>query len=117
MIEKGTSVSKTALQLAWRTGFGEGDKKRISHLKRERQSGLANAKKQAFIDIHGRLFCERCLVDPIDAYGKLGNACIEVHHIVPLSDENRIPETKLDDLQCLCANCHRVVHREMKESA
>jgi len=26
-------------------------------------------------------------------------------------------KTKLEDLQCLCANCHRVVHHELRIAA
>jgi predicted HNH restriction endonuclease len=55
-------------------------------------------------------------MDPVEAYGgEHGEACIEVHHhsvhIVDMVEEHR---TKLEDLQCLCANCHRVVHRLLK---
>jgi 5-methylcytosine-specific restriction protein A len=118
IIAKGTSVKEQSTEISREDKvWTEGNMKRVLHLKRERQSGLASAKKEAFIDAHGRLFCERCQLEPIDAYGELGNACIEVHHIIPLSDNDRNPETKLDDLQCLCANCHRIVHKQMKENA
>ncbi len=95
----------------------EGSTKRVSHLKRERQSGLAKAKKDAFIATHGKLFCERCKLDPIAAFGEFGDACIEVHHIIPLSEVEGQSRTQLQDLECLCANCHRIVHRELREQA
>lgn len=97
--------------------WAEGNQKRVSHLKRERQSGLSQAKRAAFIAQHGKLFCERCNLDPVEAFGEFGTACIEVHHIVPLSTVDKISNTKLDDLVCLCANCHRIIHRELRAHA
>ena len=88
----------------------------MTHLRRERRSGLSNAKKRAFIAKHGRLHCERCGVDPAQEYGAHGEACIEVHHTVPVSDMVEGHQTKLDDLMCLCANCHRVIHSEMRQA-
>ncbi|WP_234384821.1 HNH endonuclease [Streptomyces sp. MMG1121] len=44
------------------------------------------------------------------AYGELGDGYIEVHHVTPLHASGA-RETKLDDLACLCANCHRMCHR------
>ena len=45
-------------------------------------------------------------------YGELGKGYIEVHHIKPLSNLDEVvivnPET---DLICVCANCHRMLHR------
>lgn len=95
----------------------EGEPRLITHLRRERGRGLSAAKKAEFTRIHGKLFCERCKVDPKEIYGKdFGDACIEVHHartLVTNMDGDHI--TKLEDLQCLCANCHRIVHKELRE--
>lgn len=68
--------------------------------------------RAAAIQIHGYK-CMACGFDFKDVYGEeLGKNFIEVHHIVPLSsrDEEIIvnPET---DMVCLCANCHRMIHR------
>jgi hypothetical protein len=93
-------------------GWTEGKAKLVAHVKRERAYGLSRAKKAQHIRLHGRLFCERCKLDPIDSYKKEeAEACIEVHHAsmhVSAMSEGHI--TTLDDLQCLCANCHRLVH-------
>ncbi len=96
--------------------WSEGKPRLVAHLKRERGHGLAQAKKDEFAARHGRLFCERCKMDPVIHFGsEAGLACIEVHHAaVHVSEMDDGHRTKLDDLQCLCANCHRVVHREMK---
>lgn len=97
--------------------WAEGKQRLITHLKRERSRGLIKAKKLSFINKHGRLYCERCKLDPTDIYdGPAGQACIEIHHQITAISEMHLEQfTKLDDLQCLCANCHRVVHAELKE--
>lgn len=96
--------------------WAEGNVKLTTHLRKERASGLAKAKKAHFRDEHGYLFCERCKLDPIEIYGEAGEACIEVHHhAMHVSEMSECHRTELKDLQCLCANCHRVVHRLLKQ--
>ncbi|MEV6119929.1 HNH endonuclease [Streptomyces sp. NPDC052077] len=56
------------------------------------------------------LSCEVCAFDFFRAYGDLGRDYIEVHHITPLHVSGTT-ETRLEDLACLCANCHRMCHR------
>lgn len=95
--------------------WAEGQVKLVQHLKKERSAGLSQAKKEAFRKEHGRLFCEECLLDPIQVWGLAGEACIEVHHDeVHVADMVPGHKTSLDQLKCLCANCHRVLHRKMK---
>ncbi|RUV30114.1 MULTISPECIES: hypothetical protein [unclassified Mesorhizobium] len=89
----------------------------VLHLKRERAPGLARAKKHSVLKLHGRLRCERCGLDPVEAFGlPSAAACIEVHHsrleIGRMGDGAR---TMLSDVQLLCANCHRIVHAMMRE--
>ncbi len=97
--------------------WSEGAPRLVSHLKRERAPGLALAKKISFKRKHGRLYCERCKLDPVVAYGgPRGEACIEIHHnSTHVRNMSRAHKTRLQDLQCLCANCHRIVHRLMKQ--
>ncbi|HEX7855901.1 MAG TPA: hypothetical protein VF503_19620 [Sphingobium sp.] len=99
--------------------WAEGHKKLVIHLRIERGHGLSAAKKAQFRADHGQLFCERCKLDPVEHFGSVdGEACIEVHHNkVAVSDMKSWHRTELNDLQCLCANCHRVVHRELKQAA
>lgn len=93
--------------------WAEGSPKRVQHLRRERAPSLARTKKRRFIEQHGHLFCERCGLIPSKALGPLGDACIEVHHsTVAVSKMDGTTRTRLSDLQCLCANCHRITHRE-----
>ena len=96
----------------------EGRKVLVLHLKSERGSGLAKAKKVYFKSVHGRLFCENCEMDPTTSYGEHGEACIEVHHSkVQVKDMLEQDVTVLSDLQCLCANCHRVEHQRLRSKS
>lgn len=96
--------------------WAEGSTRLVTHLKKERASGLAKAKKSQFVKLNGHLFCEKCGLIPEEEYGGIhGNACIEVHHkTVSVSEMNEQHFTKLEDLECLCANCHRVEHTLLK---
>lgn len=93
----------------------EGSLKLVAHFKRERASGLSKKKKAAFVAEHGHLFCERCGLVPRETYdAHIADACIEVHHATTqVKDMSDGHLTNLNDLQCLCANCHRVTHREL----
>lgn len=96
--------------------WAEGRSRLVTHLRRERGTGLAAAKRDQFRALHGQLYCERCGMDPVQTFGSdLGEACIEVHHrdtrVAEMADDHR---TRLEELQCLCANCHRITHRELK---
>ena len=94
----------------------EGGARRETHIRYERDPKTVRKKKQAFRDAHeGRLGCEECGCFPAEEYGRAsGEACIEVHHTVPLAELGR-RKTTLKDLKCVCANCHRILHRELRE--
>ncbi|MGW5100403.1 HNH endonuclease [Streptomyces sp. NPDC004100] len=78
-------------------------------LARERNPKLRARKiKQARAE--GPLRCEVCGFDFAHAYGALGEGYIEVHHVTPLHVAGTTTTT-LDGLACLCANCHRMCHR------
>lgn len=83
------------------------------HRRRERKPGRARLKKRRFVEEHGHLFCERCGLVPRPELGPFGDACIEVHHTVAVAEMDGKRPIRLSDLQCLCANCHRIVHREL----
>lgn len=94
----------------------EGSPRLVTHLRKERSRSLVRAKKESFLAQHGRLFCEACGLEPDAVYGLgLGDACIEVHHLKPVASMGRGNRTRLEDLQCLCANCHRVEHRRLRD--
>ena len=106
-----SSLRPTDEELTWI----EGNPTIAVHLKRERQPGLAARKRAQLINDNGKLVCERCGLDPIAAYGEgAGAACIEVHHHrTHVADMKPGHVTNLGDLRCLCANCHRVLHRAL----
>lgn len=67
--------------------------------------------REAAIAAHG-FKCKACGMDFAGTYGSIGRNFIEVHHITPLSEPKQ--EVEIDaqhDLVCLCANCHRMIHR------
>ena len=85
----------------------EGKKKEYYVTKYERNP--VNRKRA--IEIHGTK-CIICGFDFEEQYGEAGRNYIEVHHIKPLSEIN--DEVIIDpqkDLVCVCANCHRIIHR------
>lgn len=66
------------------------------------------------IRLHGCI-CNICNFDFEKQYGEFGRGYIEVHHRVPLSKgvQNVDP---MKDLVCLCANCHRMIHRDRNKT-
>lgn len=92
----------------------EGSPRLVAHLRRERKPALAAAKRRAMLEQLGYLQCERCKVVPSRTLGPHGDAVIEVHHAgTQVADMAAGHVTRLADLVCLCANCHRIVHREV----
>jgi len=118
VVEKGHAASPDEVpSLPNDMEWAEGRSKLVIHLKKERAPRLAKAKKAEFKRLHGELFCERCKIDPVIEYGAgIGEACIEVHHkFMQVQDMLANHQTKLSDLQCLCANCHRFVQALLKQ--
>lgn len=83
------------------------------HKVRERDKKIVKAKKQRVLKEKGKLECEVCEFDFEARYGEVGRGYIECHHIVPLAEFESSKETKLDDLALVCANCHRMLHRDI----
>lgn len=79
----------------------------LSH-RYERRADL----RASAIQIHGTT-CAACGFSFADVYGDLGKDFIEVHHVTPLSVAGGEINVSADtDLVCLCANCHRMIHRK-----
>ncbi|MES2699176.1 MAG: HNH endonuclease [Pseudomonadota bacterium] len=97
--------------------WAEGDIRIINHLKFERLRNpkAAQAKRRAIrIANDGRLACEHCEVDWYSVYQpELAEGIFDIHHTVPVAQMTKDHETALEDLLCLCANCHRAEHRRM----
>lgn len=93
----------------------EGDRRRVSHLIIERSASAVRNKKKAVRREHGQLICEQCGLVPAKDYGlDVADACIEVHHTMPLADLDSCVSTRLRDLICVCANCHRILHAKLR---
>ena len=113
IVPKGEVILAHSSEMDDERVWAEGFPKRVSHLRKERSPALAKAKKRRFREEHGHLFCERCGLIPSDSLGEFGDACIEVHHQkVAVAMMDGPTHSRLSDLQCLCANCHRIIHRE-----
>ncbi|WP_271300387.1 HNH endonuclease [Sphingomonas sp. CV7422] len=80
------------------------------HKRYERDPKLVKEKRKAAAAA-GSLTCEVCGFDFEATYGKLGAGYIEVHHTKPVHTLKPGTKTKLADLATLCANCHRMAHR------
>lgn len=96
------------------TSAQEGKKRRVLIIHHQREYSLRRAKLDAFRREHdGRLFCEvpGCGFDFEFMYGDLGSGFAEVHHLRPLSELDQPVSTALPDLAVVCANCHRMIHR------
>lgn len=79
-------------------------------ISRERDPKLRRLKISQARKLGQPLRCEVCTFDFAQAYGPLGDGYIEVHHLTPLHISGQ-RETSLEDLACLCSNCHRMCHR------
>jgi len=89
----------------------EGGRRLVSHLQRERNRALVEAKKAATLNAKDNLSCEACGFDFSTTYGHLGEGFCEVHHLTPLSESGEAVTTTLADLAIVCSNCHRIIHR------
>lgn len=99
-----------ALELV-EAGALEGRKRLVTHLRRERSGDLVIAKRNEMRAAKGCLCCEACELSERELPAAIGEACFEVHHLIPLSELTEERPTKLADLCLLCANCHRMIHR------
>lgn len=85
----------------------EGKLRLVTHLARERDKNIIIKKKQQELQ-NGNLNCEICEFSFID---KFGVEFIECHHKTPIS-QSGVTETTLSDLALVCANCHRMLHKQ-----
>lgn len=85
----------------------EGMLKLVTHYARERDMNIVREKKQNALK-NKNLKCEICGFSFIE---KFGVEFIECHHKTPIS-QSGVTETNLDDLGLVCANCHRMLHKQ-----
>ena len=80
------------------------------HRKLERRSKTSELVKK-----HHGTICQVCGMSFVDRYGLLGEGYIEAHHLRPLSSLRPGEIVTYDiasDFCVLCANCHRMIHRQ-----
>ncbi len=83
-------------------------KKRLYYTTRYERSAK---NRDMAIKMHGTV-CQGCGFDFGKTYGEIGRGYIEVHHVKPLCEgEGSVPINAETDLICVCANCHRMIHR------
>lgn len=87
----------------------EGMLKLVTHYARERDMNIVREKKQNALQ-NKNLKCEICGFSFIEKYGV---EFIECHHKTPIS-QSGVTETNLDDLGLVCANCHRMLHKQFE---
>jgi hypothetical protein len=86
------------------TSVAEGELRSIVLELRQRNTAIVRAARE----YHG-FDCAVCGFNFEKAYGVLGHGYIEVHHNKPVAKGKA--QTTIQDLSCVCANCHRVIHR------
>ena len=88
----------------------EGVRKLRQHWYLERDSSLPRKAKEAFMALHGELFCESCGLRPVPTYG---HPLVDAHHRLPLSRYAAAGKmcTAPSDFAILCPSCHRAVHK------
>lgn len=89
--------------------FAEGGIQEITVELRKRNPHL---KKQAIARYGYR--CQICGFSFEEFYGELGKGYVEIHHIIPLSEREAETTTRIEDVVVVCANCHRILHRNGK---
>ncbi|GAB3494028.1 hypothetical protein GCM10027341_09690 [Spirosoma knui] len=83
------------------------------HKYRERDRSLVKKKKDSVLKKVGYLACEVCSFRYDQVYGPLGVGYIECHHTKPVYLMKPNESTYLTDLALVCANCHRMLHRDL----
>lgn len=101
--------------------IGEGQKGIAQRAVVERSKKLRDIAIEHFA-VAGRISCRACEFNYNDFYGaKAAKGYIEIHHVKPIrkfEDEDLVKsvEAALGNLMPVCANCHRVIHRERDTS-
>ena len=89
--------------------FTEGERRIRQHMRTERNPVLRARARDLWRHRLGRLSCIACGFAFEQRYGLLGADFIEMHHDVPWSPGSVLTP---DQLKPLCANCHRMIHRQ-----
>ena len=91
--------------------YPEGAVRIARHLHRERNRKLVEDAKDYWRSRGEPLQCSVCGFDFLVVYGKRGDGYIEAHHTRPISTLSKTTTMKVKDLEPVCSNCHRMIHR------
>ena len=105
-------AGKADAELEDESEFPEGRELERIHKVKERSAKLVRSAKRAFLRKHAHLFCQVCGFDFEEHYGELGRGFIEAHHTAPLAELNESSRTRIEDLELVCSNCPRMLHRK-----
>ncbi len=95
--------------------YVEGRHRLVAHRRLEgvRNRQLVTDARRFFKKRHsGVVYCEICGVNFEEEYGTRGADFIEVHHRVPIAKIKKETRRRFRDLAMVCANCHRMLHRD-----
>jgi predicted HNH restriction endonuclease len=95
----------------------EGTQELVNSQKYKRSKQLRDRAIAHYTDENGKIKCKVCDFDFEEVYGEHGKGYIEIHHQKPVfqfdgDDVTKTLEEALKNLVPLCANCHRIVHRQ-----
>ena len=93
-------------------GVEEGGIVLALHKLYERDKSIIKKKKKDVFHKYMALRCEVCDFDFAEVYGELGSLFAECHHTKPVAKMKAGEKTKQSDLSIVCANCHRMLHRD-----
>jgi HNH endonuclease len=92
--------------------FLDGGRRIQRHMRTERNPLLRARAKDLWRSRLGRLKCLACGFSFERRYGRRGADFIEMHHETPVATLLRRSAVSPQQLKPLCANCHRMVHRQ-----
>jgi predicted HNH restriction endonuclease len=89
----------------------EGGRRLVTHFRIERDRAVVDDAKAFWRNRDPYLHCDICRMSFLRTYGEVGDGYIEAHHLRPISELDGPVVPSLDDLLPVCANCHRMLHR------
>lgn len=100
------TLSSKAGEIAYSEGL-EGIIKEIKYLRKSRDTRLVEARKTK-----DNFTCQACKYKKSIRNEKY---IIDVHHLNPISSLQDVVITGIEDLVCLCPNCHRIAHSKSEK--
>ena len=99
----------------------EGTQELVNSKKYKRSKELRDRAIAHFTTADGRIKCKVCDFDFEEVYGEHGKGYIEIHHQKPVfqfdgDDMKKTITEALANLIPVCANCHRMIHRNRDNS-